>query len=159
MVKTHIWGKIRACVEETAAELRDWLLAHDYNEVCEKRRFKIVRLLYFFDDKIKPLTMCGKYYCKPEETGVLQEGISCIREYDVNLWFYSKYGKTIAFDSGHLNYKGIDEEFKKIDIMQEDIKHIFLTHLDTDHAGGIDKSAVFGKRRPFHKDGEYNPFK
>ena len=22
----------------------------------------------------------------------------------------------------------------------------------------IDQSAVFGKRRPFHKDGEYNPF-
>lgn len=99
-----------------------------------------MRLLYFFDEKIKPLTMCGKYYCKPEETGVLQEGISCIREYDVNFWFYSKDGKTLAFDSGHLNYKGIDEEFKKIDIMPEDIKHLFLTHLDTDHAGGIDKS-------------------
>ena len=27
---------MRACVEETAAELEDWLLAHDYNEVCEK---------------------------------------------------------------------------------------------------------------------------
>lgn len=43
-----------------------------------------MRLLYFFDDKIKPFTMRGKYYCKPEETGVLQEGVSCIREYDVN---------------------------------------------------------------------------
>lgn len=99
-----------------------------------------MRLLYFFDDKIKPLTMCGKYYCKPEETGAMQEGISCIREYDVNFWFYSKDGKTVAFDSGHINYKSIDEEFKKIDIMPEDIKHVFLTHLDTDHAGGIDKS-------------------
>ena len=41
-----------------------------------------MRLLYVFDDKIRPLTMRGKYYCMPEETGVLQEGISCIREYD-----------------------------------------------------------------------------
>ena len=99
-----------------------------------------MKLLYFFDDKIKPLTMRGKYYCKAQDTSVLDEGISCIREYDVNLWFYSKNGKTIAFDSGHINYKNIDEEFKKINIKAENIKHLFLTHLDTDHAGGIDKS-------------------
>ncbi|WP_200831575.1 hypothetical protein [Varibaculum vaginae] len=84
--------------------------------------------------------MRGKYYCKPEETGVLQEGLICIREYDVNFWFYPKNGKTVAFDSGHINYKGIDEEFQKIDIMPENIKHLFLTRFDTDHAGGIDKS-------------------
>lgn len=84
--------------------------------------------------------MCGKYYCKPEEKGALYDGLSCIREYDVNFCLYSKDGKTVAFYSGHINYKGIDEEFKKIDIVLEDIKHLFLTHLDTDHAGGIDKS-------------------
>lgn len=105
-----------------------------------QRRFKLVKLLYFFDDKIKSLTMRGKYYCKPEETGVLQQGVSCIREYDVNFWFYSKDRKTIAFDSGHINYKNIDDEFKKIDVTPENVKHLFLTHLDTDHAGGIDKS-------------------
>lgn len=75
-----------------------------------------MNLLYFFDDKIKPLTMRGKYYCKPEETGILPEGLSCVREYDVNFWLYSKNGKTIAFDSGHINYSNIDEQFKKINI-------------------------------------------
>lgn len=84
--------------------------------------------------------MRGKYYCKPEKTGVLTEEISCIREYDVNLWFYSKNGKSIAFDSGHINYKNIDVEFKKININPNAIKHLFLTHLDTDHAGGVDKT-------------------
>ena len=98
-----------------------------------------MKLLYFFDDKIKSFAMRGKYYCKPEETGILQEGLSCIREYDVNFWLYSKKGKTIAFDSGHINYKNINDKFKKIDINPEDVKHLFLTHLDTDHAGGIDK--------------------
>ena len=96
-----------------------------------------MNLLYFFDDKIKPLTMRGKYYCKPEETGVLTEGLSCIREYDINFWLYTKNGKTIAFDSGHLNFSNIDEQFKKININPENIRHLFLTHLDTDHAGGI----------------------
>lgn len=99
-----------------------------------------MKLLYFFDDKVKPITMRGKYYCKPEETGVLQAGISAIREYDVNLWLYSKDGKTIAFDSGHINFRKIDEAFQKINVRPEDVKHLFLTHLDTDHAGGIDVS-------------------
>lgn len=99
-----------------------------------------MKLLYFFDDKLKPITMRGKYYCKPEETGILAEGVSCIREYDVNMWFYTKNGKMIAFDSGHLNFKNIGEEFQKINIRPENINHLFLTHLDTDHCGGIDKS-------------------
>lgn len=99
-----------------------------------------MKLLYFFDDKIKPITMRGKYYCKPEDTKVLWDGISSIREYDVNLWLYTKNGKTIAFDSGHINYENIKQEFEKIGINPENIRHLFLTHLDTDHAGGIDKS-------------------
>ena len=97
-----------------------------------------MKLLYFFDDKIKPITMRGKFYCKPEDTGILYDGISAIREYDVNLWLYTKNGKTIAFDSGHINYDNIDSEFEKIKINPHDIEHLFLTHLDVDHAGGID---------------------
>lgn len=99
-----------------------------------------MKLLYFFDDKVKPITLRGKFYCKPEETGMLNDGISSIREYDVNMWFYTKDGNTIAFDSGHINYEGIDGEFRKINIEPNNIKHLFLTHLDTDHAGGIDIS-------------------
>ena len=97
-----------------------------------------MKLLYFFDDKIKPITMSGKFYCKPEDTGILCEGISAIREYDVNLWLYTKNGRTIAFDSGHINYDSIDSEFEKIKINPDEIEHLFLTHLDVDHAGGID---------------------
>lgn len=97
-----------------------------------------MKLLYFFDEKIKPISMRGKYYCKPEDTGILNHEISCIREYDVNLWFYTKNGKTIAFDSGHINYKDIEDEFKKINIDPKNIRHLFLTHLDVDHGGGID---------------------
>ncbi len=97
-----------------------------------------MKLLYFFDDKVKPITMRGKFYCKPEDTGILLDGISAIREYDVNLWFYTKNGRTIAFDSGHINYDSIDKEFKKIKINPDEIRHLFLTHLDVDHAGGID---------------------
>lgn len=110
-----------------------------------------MKLLYFFDDKVKPIFMRGKYYCKPENTGVLDQGLSCVREYDVNFWLYTKAGKTIAFDSGHINYKGIDEAFKKISIRPEEVKHVFLTHLDTDHAGGLDISGrnIFPKAQVY----------
>lgn len=97
-----------------------------------------MKLLYFFDDCIKPKMMVGKKYCNPHNTSIINAHLSCIREYDVNFWFYTKEGTTIAFDSGHLNYKKIDEEFKTIKINLNNIKHIFLTHADVDHAGGID---------------------
>lgn len=99
-----------------------------------------MKLLYIFDDKIKPLTMTDQGYCKPTETGVLQDGIRCIRVYDVNMWFYTKNGVTIAFDSGHRNFPKILEQFKMIRLNPQKVNHVFLTHLDTDHAGGIDVS-------------------
>ena len=68
----------------------------------------------------------------PAQTGIYQEGISCIKEDDVNLWFYTKDGVTIAIDAGHLVFKGIDEEFEKIGIDPLAIKTLLLTHSDVD---------------------------
>lgn len=98
-----------------------------------------MRLLYFFDDHVKKYLMRGKKYCNPTSTSKINDGLSCIREYDVNMYFYTKNSTTIAFDTGHLNFNSIDEEFNKIDIDSLDIKHVFLTHADVDHAGGIDE--------------------
>ncbi len=101
-----------------------------------------MKLMYFFDDKIKAHMMKGKRYCNPENTGVLQDGISCIRENDVNLWIYTKGGSSIAVDAGHLNFPGIQDSFCKIAIDPFDIHHVFLTHADVDHCGGIDVSGI-----------------
>ena len=68
----------------------------------------------------------------PAQTGVYQEGISCIKEDDVNLWFYTKNDVTIAIDAGHLVFKVIEEEFKKIGIDPLAIKTLLLTHSDVD---------------------------
>lgn len=97
-----------------------------------------MKLMYLFDDKIKAHIMKGKRYCNPENTGILRDGISCIRENDVNLWFYTKGNVTIAIDSGHLNFPGIRDSFCKIGIDPLGIKHLFITHADVDHCGGID---------------------
>lgn len=99
-----------------------------------------MKLMYLFDNKIKAYMSRGKKYCNPENTGILQDGISCIRENDVNIWFYTKNDITIAVDSGHLNFPKIYESFDKIGINSDEIKHVFITHTDVDHCGGIDST-------------------
>lgn len=97
-----------------------------------------MKLMYFFDDKIKKYIMKGKKCCNPAETGKYECGISCIRQKDVNIWFYTKNGVTIAIDAGHLNFPGVDTSCEIIGIKPRDIKHLLITHADVDHCGGID---------------------
>jgi glyoxylase-like metal-dependent hydrolase (beta-lactamase superfamily II) len=97
-----------------------------------------MKLLYFFDEHIKPRISRGLRYCNPANTGILSEAISCIRQNDVNIWFYRKNGVVIAFDSGHLDFPGMDQAFADIHLDPMEIKHVFLTHVDVDHAGGVD---------------------
>ncbi len=57
-----------------------------------------MNFMYFFDNHIKRYIMRGKKYCNPAETGNYPCGISCIRQHDVNLWFYTKNNTTIDGD-------------------------------------------------------------
>lgn len=117
--------------------------------------------MYFFDCKLKPITMYGKRMLYPSDTGIYEEGISCIREDDVNLWFYTKNNKTIAIDSGHLVFKGIEKEFEKIGIDRNSIEHVLLTHADVDHVGGVDrtnKNYLYPNAQVYIGKGEENYF-
>jgi len=105
--------------------------------------------------------MYGKRMLHPSNTGKYQEGISCIREHDVNLWFYTKGDSTIAIDSGHLDFKGIDGEFEKLGIKREAIKNLLLTHADVDHVGGVDRTAknyLYPNAQVYIGKGEENYF-
>jgi len=105
--------------------------------------------------------MYGKRMLHPANTGKYQEGISCIREDDVNLWFYTKGNKTIAIDAGHYVFKGIDEEFKKIGIDRNAIKNVLLTHSDVDHVGGVDRTSknyLYPNAQVYIGKGEENYF-
>lgn len=97
-------------------------------------------VIYFFDRHFKRYLLKGTKALNPSDTGIFPNGISCVREADVNMWFYTKDGNTIAFDSGHMNFPNVNLEFEKININPDNIKHVFLTHVDVDHAGGIDKN-------------------
>ena len=97
-----------------------------------------MNIIDFFGKHVKPHSLKGSYKLHPHNTSEIANGISCIREYDVNFWFYKKNNTIIAFDSGYKNFGNLDKKFAKIKISPKDIKAVFLTHADIDHAGGID---------------------
>jgi len=123
-----------------------------------------MKFMYFFDNKLKRYTMYGKRMLHPAETGRYADGISCIRQHEVNLWFYTKDNCTIAIDAGHLDFEGSDSAFAKIRIDPDSISTVFLTHSDVDHCGGVDRYAkhylfpnaevYIGKGEEIYFDGE-----
>ena len=79
----------------------------------------------------------GKEIFKPLNTGIIDERVSCIREYVANIYFYTKDGYTIMIDAGY-NYDRIAEKMMWLDIRPESINEILITHQDTDHVGAIE---------------------
>ena len=55
-------------------------------------------LIDFFAMKVVPKMYRGKGALHPCETGKLTENVSCIRQYDVNVFFITKGQTTIAID-------------------------------------------------------------
>lgn len=70
-------------------------------------------VIYFFDRHFKRYLLKGTKALNPSDTDIFPNGISCVREADVNMWFYTKDGNTIAFDSGHMNFPNVNLELKK----------------------------------------------
>lgn len=99
-----------------------------------------MKLIDFFGQYIKPHMLKGKRMLNPNVTGIIGQGISCIKEQDVNIWFYRKDDTIIAFDSGYKNYVDIEDQFNKINIKPHQVQTVFMTHVDIDHGGGMDKN-------------------
>ena len=100
-----------------------------------------MKLIDFFASHVKPYTLRGKKILNPSLTGLIDTGISCIKEYDVNFWLYTKGKTTVAIDSGYKNYPDINDALTKIDINSEQVNAVFMTHADVDHGGGMDKNS------------------
>ena len=94
-----------------------------------------------FDSKMQEKSMSlmfrGKQIFKPLNTGRIDKHVSCIREYVANIFFYTKNDTTIMIDAGY-NYERLKEKMEWLDIDPGDIKHILITHQDTDHVGAIE---------------------
>lgn len=79
----------------------------------------------------------GKGIFKPLNTGYLDDHVSCIREFAANIFFYTKNGATIMIDAGY-NYSRLREKMMWLHIDPAKIRHILITHQDTDHVGAVE---------------------
>ena len=79
----------------------------------------------------------GRAIFKPLNTGWIDTGVTCVREWVANIFFYTKNGTTIMIDAGY-NYARLKEKMGWLDINPASIRHILITHQDTDHVGALE---------------------
>ena len=79
----------------------------------------------------------GKEIFKPLNTGWVDERVACVREWVANIFFYRKGDTTIMIDAGY-NYDRLAEKMGWLGIDPQSIRHILITHQDTDHVGAVE---------------------
>ncbi len=90
-----------------------------------------------FQEKVMSFLYRGKEIFKPLNTGHMDERVSCVREFIANIFFYTKNGVTIMIDAGY-NYDRLKEKMGWLDLDPAEIRHILITHQDTDHVGAVE---------------------
>lgn len=96
-----------------------------------------MNFISLFADVVKPIKLRGTGTFHPQETSIINENLSCIRQKDVNIWFYRKNDTIIAIDSGYHTEESFFQDLEKLNIENEAISAVFLTHGDVDHMGGF----------------------
>ena len=79
----------------------------------------------------------GKEIFKPLNTGWIDEHVACVQEWVANIFFYRKGETTIMIDAGY-NYDRLAEKMSWLGIEPASIRHILITHQDTDHVGAVE---------------------
>ena len=79
----------------------------------------------------------GKEIFKPLQTGGIDSHVACVREWVANIFFYRKGDTTIMIDAGY-NYDRLAEKMGWLGIDPQSIRHILITHQDTDHIGAVE---------------------
>ena len=79
----------------------------------------------------------GKEIFKLLNTGWIDERVRCVREFVADIFFYTKNGVTIMIDAGY-NYDRLKEKMGWPDLDPAAIRHILITHQDTDHVGAVE---------------------
>lgn len=90
-----------------------------------------------FQKKVMSFGYRGKEIFKPLNTGRIDEHVACVREWIANIFFYTKNGTTVMIDAGY-NYDRLQEKMTWLDINPSTIRHILITHQDTDHVGAVE---------------------
>ena len=90
-----------------------------------------------FQKKVMSFGYRGKEIFKPLNTGRIDEHVACVREWIANIFFYTKNGTTVMINAGY-NYDRLKEKMTWLDINPSTIRHILITHQDTDHVGAVE---------------------
>ena len=90
-----------------------------------------------FQRKAMSIMYRGKQIFKPLNTGWIDENVASVREWVANIFFYHKNGTTIMIDAGY-NYDRLEEKMGWLGIDPKSIRHILITHQDTDHVGAVE---------------------
>ena len=90
----------------------------------------------------------GKQIFKPTNTGWIDDHVASVREWVANIFFYRKGDATIMIDAGY-NYDRLAEKMSWLGIDPKSIRHILITHQDTDHVGAVeaDSPGLFKKAK------------
>ena len=82
--------------------------------------------------------MCrGTQIFKPLNTGWIDEHVACVREWVANIFFYRKGDTVLMIDAGY-NYDRLGEKMRWLGLDPAQIRHILITHQDTDHVGAVE---------------------
>ena len=82
----------------------------------------------------------GRAIFKPLNTGRIDDHVACVREWIANIFFYTKNGVTVMIDAGY-NYARLKEKMGWLDMDPASIRHILITHQDTDHVGALERDS------------------
>lgn len=94
----------------------------------------------YIGTKVAPKFAKNKKFVSPMDTSKIADNIYCVKDGDVNLFLIETSNGFVAIDSGHKNSKNVVDGLKQLDIDNEKVVAVFLTHIDYDHAGGIDSN-------------------
>ena len=90
-----------------------------------------------FQKKVMSRMYRGKEIFMPMNTVCVYEHVECVREWVANIFFYRKGDTNIMIDAGY-NYDRLEEKMGWLGIDPQSIRHIFITHQDTDHVGAVE---------------------
>ncbi|MBN1887757.1 MAG: MBL fold metallo-hydrolase [Thermoflexales bacterium] len=72
----------------------------------------------------------------PAPTGQVTENVYAVKDRDVNMFIYTDGEHTLAIDAAYPG-DALREELKRLPIDLASVTHLFLTHTDMDHIGGL----------------------
>ena len=79
----------------------------------------------------------GTQIFKPLNTGWIDDHVACVREWVANIFFYRKGDTVLMIDAGY-NYDRLGEKMRWLGLDPAQIRHILITHQDTDHVGAVE---------------------